>query len=157
LRDIDVCSGLNSAADLCEGEWLISRLTIRRVFAAILGAAVALTPASRLTMAAAPSDAPAMMHDMAMPMPGHGPDSVMVMSDDDAAEMPCCPHDAPMPADCDKCAFMAACMAQCFSGLAMTAGYPPPFRSAVAVAQPDEVRLASLGRPPPEHPPRSLV
>jgi hypothetical protein len=136
---------------------VIGRLTIRRVFAAILGAAVALTPASRLTMAAAPSDAPATLHDTAMPMPDDGYDSAMVMSDDGTAEMPCCPHDAPMPSDCDKCAFMAACMTQCFSGLAMTTGYPPPHRSAVALAPPDEVRLASLGRPPPEHPPRSLV
>jgi len=136
-----------------------SRLAIRRVFAAILGVAVALTPASRLALAAVPTDAPGMGHDMVMAVMDSGGDSTvgMSMSDDADAEMPCCPHDAPMPVDCDKCIFMAACFAKCFSGLATTAGYLLPLRSTVIVALRDELRLPSLGRPPPEHPPRHLT
>jgi hypothetical protein len=133
-----------------------SRLTIRRIFAAILGAAVALTPASRLAVASAPSDAPVTRHDMVMPVTDDSRgETAMSMSDD--ADMPCCPHDAPMPVDCDKCIFMAACFAKCFSGLATTASYLLPLRSAVIVVQRDATRPPSIGRPPPEHPPRHLV
>jgi hypothetical protein len=134
-----------------------SRLTIRGLFAAILGAAVALTPASRL--AAAPSDAPVTRHDMVMPVMDDSRDgeTAMSVSDDADADMPCCPHDAPMPVDCDKCIFMASCIAKCFSGLATTTSYLLPLRSAVIVVQRDAMRLPSIGRPPPEHPPRHLV
>jgi hypothetical protein len=146
-----------------------SRLTIRQVFAAIVAAAIALTPSSRLAMAAMPSDAPAMAHEMVMPSTdaAHGltqdtsQDTAMSMPGDETVEMgagtPCCPHKAPSPVDCDKCVMMAGCMAKCFSGTAATAIYLLPRLAAVIVPQRDEARLTSFGRPPPEHPPRSLV
>jgi hypothetical protein len=136
-----------------------SRLTIRRIFAAIVAAALALAPTSRLALAAMPSDSPPMTHDMAMPAMDHAHGAAT--SDDAAiemsAEMPCCPHEAPMPADCDKCVFMAGCVVKCFSGLGTMAGYVPPVPSVVIIVRRNAAPLPSLGRPPPEHPPRFLV
>ena len=134
------------------------------MLAAIVAAAIALTPSSRLAMAM-PSDAPAMAHDMVMPamddtqdMPQ---DLAMAMSGDAAveavADMPCCPHKAPSPVDCDKCGVLAGCAAQCFSGVVAIAGDLRPRFAASIVPQRKEARPASLGRPPPEYPPRSPV
>jgi hypothetical protein len=137
--------------------------TIRRVFVAVVAAAIALTPSSRLALAATPSDGPVMAHGMVMPaMAGmHGMAQDMAMPGDDAvaasADMPCCPQQAPSPVDCDKCVVMAGCMAQCFSGVVATAGYLLPPLAASIVPQHETVRPTSLGRPPPEYPPRSLV
>jgi len=137
-----------------------SRLTIRQVLAAVVAAAIALTPSSRLAMAM-PSDAPAMVHDMVMPAMGDTQVLTMAMSGDEVgeadADMPCCPHKAPSPVDCDKCGVMARCAAQCFSGVVAAAGDLLPRFAAALVPQRNEARPTSLGRPPPEYPPRSLV
>jgi hypothetical protein len=138
------------------------RLTIRRLFVAIAVAAIAMTPSSRLATAATPSDVPAMAHEMVMPPMADAQDmSQDAASGDQAvaasAEMPCCPHQAPSPVDCDKCVVMAGCMAQSFSGVLTAAGHLLPRFAASIVPQRNQVAPASLGRAPPEHPPRSLA
>jgi hypothetical protein len=130
------------------------------VFVAVVAAAIALTPSSRLALAATPSGAPAMAHGMVMPaMQDMARD--MAMPGDEAveaaADMPCCPQQAPSPVDCDKCVVMAGCMAQCFSGVVATAADLLPRLAASIVPQHETVRPTSQGRPPPEYPPRSLV
>jgi hypothetical protein len=77
--------------------------------------------------------------------------------DEMASDMPCCPSKAPMPVDCDKCVFMAACMSIAFTGA--SAGVFHPFlvaSDAIAIRRSDSLP-DGLGHPPPEHPPRILV
>jgi hypothetical protein len=83
---------------------------------------------------------------------------MMQMEDasDMAADMPCCP-DKQKSNDCRDCPLIAICMLK-----VLQAG---PSTHAVAFRQPARERLHSLddviadelARPPPDHPPRSLV
>ena len=125
--------------------------TIRRLFAILVTAGLALAPVARPVMAAPSSHAAMQMTADEM--------SAMTdeMSDDMASDMPCCPPKAPMPVDCDKCVFMAACMSKCLTGLTATV-------IELILAASDRVALErndswpdGLGHPPPEHPPRTLV
>jgi len=122
--------------------------TIRRLLAVLMIAGLVLAPVSRPVMA---EMSPGMsMQAMADDMSSAMPDA---MADD----MPCCPSKAPVPVDCDKCVFMAACMSMAFTGL------PASVVHALFAASDDIASLQNdswpdgLGHPPPEHPPRTLV
>jgi hypothetical protein len=110
-------------------------------------AGLALAPVARPVMAEAPSHAS--MQAMADEMSP----SAMEMAD----EMPCCPSKAPMPVDCDKCVFMAACMSNCFMGITASVFQPLPIASGRIAIQRSDFAPDGLGHPPPEHPPRILV
>jgi len=121
------------------------QVTIRRLLAILMIAGLALAPLSRPVMAGAAMDAA--MADA----------SVSATPDEMASDMPCCPSKAPAPIDCDKCVFMAACMSKCFSGMSSIAFHPWLTASQDVVALRNESWPDSLGHPPPEHPPRTLV
>ena len=122
---------------------------IRRLLAILMIVGLALAPVSRPVMAATPSDVP--MQAMADEMSPSG------TTDEMANDMPCCPSKAPAPVDCDKCAFMAACMTKCFAGMTATVVHPFLSASDSIVLERNDCRPDGLGHPPPEHPPRTLV
>jgi hypothetical protein len=129
------------------------KFTIRRLLAILMIAGLALAPVSRPVMAGAPSDVS--MQAMADEM---SPSAKMDdMTDEMANEMPCCPSKAPMPADCDKCVFMAACASMCFTGISTGVVHPYPVASDAIALRRNDSRPDGLGHPPPEHPPRTLV
>jgi hypothetical protein len=125
------------------------QITIRRLLAILMIAGLALAPLSRPVMAGMTVDAamPGMADDMSM----------SATADEMANDMPCCPTKAPAPVDCDKCVFMAACMTKCFAGLS-AAVFSPSFAASgqIATLQNDSWP-DGLDRPPPDHPPRTLV
>jgi hypothetical protein len=144
-------------------------VTIRRLLAVLMIAGLALAPASRPVMAAASSQGPmqAMGDDEMTPTQMAATDmtaSKMTpsdmsadMMDEMASEMPCCPSKAPVPAECDKCFFMAACGSVCFAGVPVSISHPCPIVSDTIAFQRNDARPDGLGHPPPEHPPRILV
>jgi hypothetical protein len=73
-----------------------------------------------------------------------------------SADMPCCPDQNSM--DCQDCPLMAMCILQ-----SAQAGAPTiaalPLRYAVRTAHivGDDTFAAGLDRPPPDHPPRTLI
>src|SRR5215208_5748964 len=83
--------------------------------------------------------------------------SMQAMTDEMASGMPCCPSKALAPVDCDKCVFMAACMSKCFTGMSASVFHPFFIASYRLVPRHNDARPDGLGRPPPEHPPRTLV
>jgi hypothetical protein len=122
------------------------QITIRRLLAIFMIAGLLLAPFARPTMASDES-MPAMADDVSM----------SAMADEVAGDMPCCPSNAPRPIGCDKCVFMAACAAKCFSGLT-AALFQPLFAISAGLTHPqNDFRPDGLGHPPPEHPPRTLV
>jgi len=123
-------------------------------------AGLALAPVSRPVMAETASTAHG--HGQAMAdeiSPSEMPAMAMAdeIADEMASDMPCCPSKAPMPVDCDKCVFMAACASVFFAGVPATVSHPSPIVSETIALQRNDSRPDGLGRPPPEHPPRSLV
>ena len=130
------------------------KLTIRRLLAVLMIAGLALAPVSRPVMAATASHgAEHVMADEMSPSEM----SAMAVADEMASDMPCCPSKAPMPVDCDKCVFMAACASVFFAGVSATVSHPYPIVSETIALQRNDSRPDGLGHPPPEHPPRSLV
>lgn len=137
---------------------------IRRLFAILVVAGLALAPVSRPVMAETSSgmahsdlphagmSMPAMSDDMAAAAMPHE-----MAGDEMAGDMPCCPSKAPMPLGCDKCIFMAACMTKCFA--ALSSAVVEPFLTAIlCIASPrNDFRPDGFAHPPPEHPPRTLV
>jgi hypothetical protein len=121
------------------------QITIRRLLAIVMIAGLVLAPLSSPVMAGASSHAstPEMADEMSATM------------DEMASDMPCCPSKAPV--DCDKCVFMAACMSKCFTGMTMALFQPLFAVSAGLVRLQNDFWPDGLGRPPPEHPPRTLV
>jgi hypothetical protein len=115
---------------------------------AIIG--LALAPVARPAMAAgtmSDESMSAMTDDMSM----------SATADAMAGDMPCCPSKAPTPIDCDKCVFMAACAAKCFSGLTV-ALFQPFFAASAGFAHPqNDFWPDDLGHPPPDHPPRTSI
>jgi hypothetical protein len=126
--------------------------TIRRLFAVLMIAGLVLAPVSRPVMAGAFAHGPdqAMADEMS-------PSEMPAMTDEMASDMPCCPSKAPMPVDCDKCVFMAACASVFFAGFPATVSHPLPIVSETIALKRSDSRPDGLGHPPPEHPPRSLV
>jgi hypothetical protein len=128
------------------------------LLAILMIAGLALAPVSRPVMAATSSQAPheMMADDMAPPAMASSDVSADTM-DEMASDMPCCPSKAATPVDCDKCVFMAACGSVCFAGVSAMIFHPFPILSDTIALQRNDARPDGLGRPPPEHPPRSLV
>jgi hypothetical protein len=128
--------------------------TIRRLLAVLMIAGLALAPVSRPVMAETSSHASmqAMADEMA---PSEM--SAAAMTDEMASDMPCCPSKAPVPVDCGKCVFMAACTSMCFAGIAATISHPYPISSDAMAIRRNDFLPDGLGHPPPEHPPRTLV
>jgi hypothetical protein len=123
------------------------QITIRRLLAISVIAGLLLAPLARPVMAGTTPEASAMAGDMSM----------SAMPDEMAGDMPCCPSKAPAPIDCDKCVFMAACVSQFLAGPA-AATYRPPFAVSGKIAPlQNDFWPDGVGRPPPEHPPRTLV
>jgi hypothetical protein len=137
--------------------------TIRRLIAILMIAGLSLAPVSRPVMAATSSHAPPqpMADEMTLPEMSSSEVASFDMSadtmDEVASDMPCCPSKAPMPVDCDKCVFMAACGSVGFPALLATISHPFPILSDTIALQRNDARPDGLGHPPPEHPPRSLV
>jgi hypothetical protein len=136
--------------------------TIRRLLAVLMIAGLALAPVSRPVMAA--TSAHGAEHVMAdamspseMPAMAKADETASETADEMASDMPCCPSKAPVPLDCDKCVFMAACASVFFAGVSATVSHPLPIVSETIALQRNDSRPDGLGRPPPEHPPRSLV
>jgi hypothetical protein len=127
------------------------RFTIRRLLAILMIAGLALAPVSRPVMAAASS------HGSEQAMADEMSPSEMAMADEMASDMPCCPSKAPMPVDCDKCVFMAACASMCFTGVSAAVSHPLPIVSETIALQRNDSWPDGFGHPPPEHPPRTLV
>ena len=130
---------------------------IRRLFAIAVIAGLTLAPVSRPVMAEMPSHAS--MQAMADEMSPAAMTGEMAndMADEMAGDMPCCPSKAPAPVDCDKCAYMAACMSKCFTGMTASVFHPFFFTSGRIAIQRNNSAPDGLGHPPPEHPPRTLV
>jgi hypothetical protein len=128
--------------------------TIRRLLAIMMIAGLVSAQVSQPVMAEPSSHASishASMQAMADEM------SPAAMTDEMAGDMPCCPSKAPMPVDCDKCVFMAACMSKCFTGMTAAVVHLFVTASSGIALQRNDSRPDGLGHPPPEHPPRSLV
>jgi hypothetical protein len=125
------------------------KIAIRRLLAIFMIAGLVLAPFSRPVMAGMISDAS---------MSGMADDvSASAMTDEMANDMPCCPSKAPAPIGCDKCMFMPACAAKCFTGLTV-ALFQPLFAVSAGLAHPkNDFWLDGLGHSPPEYPPRTLV
>jgi hypothetical protein len=125
------------------------QITIRRLLAVFMIAGLVLAPLSRPVTAGMASDAamPAMAEDISMAAP----------ADAMASDMPCCPSKAPSPLDCDKCIFMAACATKCFSGISAAVFHPVLAVSVRIVPLRNDSWPDSLGYPPPDHPPRTLI
>jgi hypothetical protein len=124
------------------------------LFAILMIAGLASAPVSRPVMAATSSQAPHEMMTMSEMAPSEMSADTM---DAKANDMPCCPSKAPMPADCDKCVFMAACGSTGFPAMSATISHPFPILSDMIALQRNDARPDGLGHPPPEHPPRRLV
>jgi hypothetical protein len=123
--------------------------TIRRLLAIFMIAGLVLAPFSGPVMAGMTPNAAmsAMVDDV----------SASATSDEMATDMPCCPSETQAPIGCDKCVFMAACAAKCFTGLTL-AVFQPLFATSDGLARPrNDFRLDGLGHSPPEYPPRTLV
>ena len=133
-------------------------LTIRRLLAISVIAGLVLAPLSRPVMAME-SDAsvPAVAEDMSMAAPAEVMADDMAASNMTASDMPCCPSKAPSPLECDKCIFMAACATKCFSGISAAVFHPVLVTSVRIVPLRNDSWPDSLGYPPPDHPPRTLI
>jgi hypothetical protein len=125
------------------------RRLISHLLAISVIAGLVLAPLSRPVMAGTAADASmsAMADDM----------STSATVDEMASDMPCCPSKAPVPIDCDKCVFMAACMSKCFAGMLSPVFHPWLTASDDVAALRNEAWPHSLSHAPPQHPPRTLV
>jgi hypothetical protein len=132
--------------------------TIRRLLAVLMIAGLALAPVSRPVMAATSSHgSDQAMADEMSPSGMSAMAKADDMADEMASDMPCCPSKAPMPVDCDKCVFMAACTSVFFAGVSATVSHPLPIVSETIALERNDSRPDGLGHPPPEHPPRTPV
>jgi hypothetical protein len=125
------------------------QITIRRLLAILMIAGIAVAPLSRPVMAGTSAD---------VAMSATADDSsASAIADEMANDMPCCPSKSPAPVDCDKCVFMAGCMTQCFAGMSAAVFHPFLAASILVVPLRNDSWPDSLGHPPPDHPPRSLI
>ncbi len=125
-------------------------LAIRRLFATLVVAGLALAPVSRPVMAETASDAS--MQAMSDEMSPSATTDEMASGD-----MPCCPSKAPSPVGCDKCVYMTACVSKCFTGMSSIVLHPFLTASNDIASLQNDAWPDGLGHPPPEHPPRILV
>jgi hypothetical protein len=131
---------------------------IRRLLAILMIAGLALAPVSRPVTAVTSSQGPMQaMADEITPSEMSSSEMSADTTAEMASDMPCCPSKAPMPVDCDKCVFMAACGSVGFPAMPATISHPFPIVSDTIALQRNDARPDGFGHPPPEHPPRSLV
>ena len=123
---------------------------IRRLFAILVIAGLALAPVSRPVMAQ-PVVSDVSMQAAADDM------SASDMTDEMASDMPCCPSKAPAPISCDKCVYMAACLSKCFTGMSTAVVHPLLTATGRIASLRNDAWPDGFGHPPPEHPPRILV
>ena len=124
---------------------------IRRLFAILVIAGLALAPVSRPVMAQ-PVASDVSMQAAADDM------SASDTTDEMASDMPCCPSKVPAPPiGCDKCVFMAACTSMCFTSVSMDTIHPLLTATGRIASLRNDAWPDDLGHPPPEHPPRILV
>ena len=124
---------------------------IRRLFAILVIAGLALAPVSRPVMAQ-PVASDVSMQAAADDM------SASDTTDEMASDMPCCPSKVPAPPiGCDKCVFMAACTSMCFTGVSMDTIHPLLTATGRIASLRNDAWPDGFGHPPPEHPPRILV
>jgi hypothetical protein len=153
-------AGLSIRAVLWDFVGVKRQITIRRLLAVFMIAGLVLAPLSRPVMAGMVSDAmvsDGMASDASMPAMAEDMPMAAAASDMTAGDMPCCPSKAPSPLECDKCIFMTACATKCFSGLSAAAFHPVLAVSVRIVALRNDSWPDSLGYPPPDHPPRTLI
>jgi len=83
---------------------------------------------------------------------------MMQMADmsDMAADMPCCP-DKQKSHDCQDCPLVAICMLKVWQAGPSTSAVLTRDPSRQRIRPLDDVVADGLARPPPDHPPRSLV
>jgi hypothetical protein len=110
---------------------------LRLLFAALISIGLALSPL--LAAGAPPAVANASMQ-------------MADMSDG----MPCCP-DKQKPNDCQDCPFLAICMAKVVPSDPSASGVSIRDARSRTLHPVDEPAIASLTRPPPDHPPRSII
>jgi hypothetical protein len=136
------------------------QLIIRRLLAILMIAGLVLAPVSRPSMAGMMSDvstSDVSMSGMAADMDISSSATMDEMASDMPNDTPCCPSKAQIPSGCDKCLFMTACAAKCFSGLT-AALFQPLFAASAELANlRNDFWLDGLGQSPPEYPPRTLV
>jgi hypothetical protein len=73
-----------------------------------------------------------------------------------SADMPCCPDQKTM--DCQGCPLMAMCMLQTVqAGPSVATALPLRYPVRTSHIVPDDTFAAGLDRPPPDHPPRTLI
>ncbi|WP_426615847.1 hypothetical protein [Bradyrhizobium sp. McL0616] len=119
---------------------MIARRILRLMLAVLVTAGLAVAPL--VTPAAA---VPLMASDMQM-----------TDAQDMSADMPCCP-DEQNSKQCQDCPLLAICMLKVLQGgpAVVTAMFSP---RALELLQPhDDIIADGLTRPPPDHPPRTLV
>ena len=73
-----------------------------------------------------------------------------------AADMPCCP-DNQKSGDCQDCPFVAICLLKVWQAAPAANMFTRRQLAHERLRPRDDVIAASLARPPPDHPPRSLV
>ena len=127
---------------------------IRRLFAILVIAGLALAPVSRPVMAQPVASDVSMQDKMQAAVDDM---SASDTTDEMASDMPCCPSKAPAPIGCDKCVFMAACTSMCFTGISMDTIHPLLTATGRIASLRNDAWPDGLGHPPPEHPPRILV
>ena len=129
-------------------------LAIRRLFAILVIAGLALAPVSRPVMAQPVASDVSMQDKMQVAADDM---SASDMTDEMASDMPCCPSKVPAPIGCDKCVFMAACTSMCFTGMSIDVIHPLLTATGRIASLRNDAWPDGLGHPPPEHPPRILV
>ncbi|MBN8975967.1 MAG: hypothetical protein J0I08_05770 [Rhizobiales bacterium] len=94
---------------------------------------------------------------LASPVAAMGPSSV-AMSDmaSMSGDMPCCP-DTQKNKDCKDCPLLAVCMIKNLAARPAVEAVVLRLAKHHQIAAPDDVMSDGLNRPPPDHPPRTLV
>lgn len=143
--------------------WVIASLVVAplsRPAMAGMPAAGSKTAASHASAAHAMTGHGAMAHHQMMTATSRDGLAMLDLLDQSseaaAHEMPCCPSQAPMPADCDKCLYMTVCMVKYVTAMPSTIAQLSPVAISVVRLR-NDAWPDGLGHPPPEHPPRSLV
>jgi hypothetical protein len=84
------------------------------------------------------------------------PMAPVAMAGDMSADMPCCP-DKQKSNDCQDCPLVAMCMLKISLVAPTASGLPARLPTRTRIVAFDELITDGLDRPPPDHPPRSLV
>jgi hypothetical protein len=83
-------------------------------------------------------------------------DMGMMQMADMSGDMPCCP-DKQKQGECQDCLVAAICVAKVLQNAPSSEGLPVRRALSRAIPPLDEPVLAGMTRPPPDHPPRSIV